>query len=487
MADDRHIPCRLHCRPVRSTASFDALSEVFARRPSATILGANPSVADAAGFSYWAAEPRETFELTAEQTDPFSILSEAMRKYRLTEEDACSTQTDVPPSAMFHGGWIGYFSYELGRHIERLPGKARDDLSLPLIRLCFYDRFLACDHRSGLFWIVAMELPDDREAPKDKLASLEERLRFAERTRLRELPHACMEDTDLADVRRNMTHRSYLEAVSRIKEYIRDGDVYQVNFSHRLELPFQGDPIRLFHWQSRHNPSGYAAYIDAGGFQIVSASPEMFVTVRDGSIRTKPIKGTRPRIDDSRPGASLLNAERFRELLASEKEQAELHMIIDLERNDVARICKPGTRRVVQPRTIEAYPTVYHAVATIAGDLREDLAFTDILKAMFPGGSITGAPKIRAMEIIDELEPTARGVYTGAIGFVGLDRTASLNIAIRTIIINRRRAFVQAGGGIVADSDPQAEWDESIVKARALLAGIRAVEMECVERDAAGR
>jgi len=280
-----------------------------------------------------------------------------------------------------------------------------------------------------------------------------------------------------------MPRRQYLEAVQRIKNHIRDGDVYQVNFSHRFELPFEGHPAELFHWQNHFNPSGYAAYVDAGRFQIVSASPEMFVTVRDGLIQTKPIKGTRPRLDSSHPEASRINAERFHDLLVSEKEQAELNMIIDLERNDVARICKPGTRRVIQPRTIEAYPTVYHGVATIGGELRDEIGLTEILKAMFPGGSITGAPKIRAMEIIDDLEPTARGVYTGAIGFVGLDGTVCLNIAIRTIIIAGGSAFAQSGGGIVADSDPQAEWEETIVKTRALVAGIRAVGTEYAQQN----
>ncbi len=487
VADDRHIPCKLHWRKVRSSASLDALSEVFASRPSASILGANPAVADGCGFSYWAAEPREVFEFATGQTNPFSKFSDILDKYQLTHGTPGSSETDVPPSGMFRGGWIGYFSYELGRHIERLPEKAHDDLSLPLIRLCFYDRFIAYDHRSGLFWIVVLELSEDPESPSGKLASLERHLRHSEQIRLHELPRPSIEDIDLADARRNLTQQAYLDAVGQIKQYIWDGDVYQVNFSHRVELPFRGNPIRLFQWQNRHNPGNYAAYIDAGGFQVVSASPEMFVTIHDGSIRTKPIKGTRPRIDDSRPAASLLNAEQFNELLVSEKEQAELNMIIDLERNDVAKICKPGTRRVIQSRAIEAYPTVYHAVATIGGELRDDVAFSDILKAMFPGGSITGAPKIRAMEIIDDLEPTARGIYTGSIGFVGLDRTACLNIAIRTIIINGSRAFVQAGGGIVADSDPQAEWEETIVKARALLAGIRAVEAKCVEQGASGR
>ena len=158
------------------------------------------------------------------------------------------------------------------------------------------------------------------------------------------------------------------------------------------------------------------------------------------------------------------------------KEQAELNMIIDLERNDVAKICEPGTRKVIQPRTIETYPTVFHAVATVAGRLRSEITFCDILKAMFPGGSITGAPKIRSMEIIDETEPTARGVYTGSIGYIGLDGSVCLNIAIRTIIIKNQMAYAQTGGGIVADSDPQAEWDETITKARALLAGIKATQ-----------
>ena len=183
-----------------------------------------------------------------------------------------------------------------------------------------------------------------------------------------------------------------------------------------------------------------------------------------------------------------INAKNFYELARSEKEQAELNMIIDLERNDLVRICEYGSRTVVQPRTIEAYPTVFHAVATVAGRLRDQVTFCDILKAMVPGGSITGAPKIRSMEIIDETEPTARGVYTGSIGFIGIDGSTCLNIAIRTIIIKGRKAFAQTGGGIVADSNPDAEWEETITKARALVAGIKSVVRDayCVQRRRAG-
>jgi para-aminobenzoate synthetase component 1 len=346
---------------------------------------------------------------------------------------------------------------------------------MPLIRLCFYDRLVAYDHNRGVFWLIALERPDDEESPEQKLAWLEQRLQESHGLELADMPEADMESVCLSRFGSNMSEADYIQAVQHIKRYIRDGEVYQVNFSQRFDCPFSGRPIDLFRWQNRYNPSPYAAYIDAGDHQIVSASPELFVDVHDRRIRTKPIKGTRPRLSGDDPHSRQINTRYADELLTSEKEQAELNMIVDLERNDLARICKPGTRQVVQPRTVETCPTVFHAVATIAGELAADVGFIDVLKAVFPGGSITGAPKIRAMKIIDELEPTGRGVYTGSIGFIGLDSTACLNIAIRTIIITAGKAFVQAGGGIVADSDPQAEWEESLTKARALLAGIEAV------------
>jgi para-aminobenzoate synthetase component 1 len=477
MAGKGSLACRVHYKRLHADTSLDALTEVVAAKQSPAILGGNPAKANEDGFSYWAAEPREVFEFTAEKGDPFSHLQRTLNKYTLN--GVCPSML---PAGMFCGGWIGYFAYELGRYIERLPGKAVDDLGMPLIRLGFYDRVIACDHRSDVFWIVAMEMPGDSETPQEKIASLQPWLEQSQKIEPTEASEASIEDIDLAGIRRNMTRERYLAAIRKIKRYIRDGDVYQVNFSHRFEQPFRDRPPELFHWQNRCNPSGYAAYLDAGGLQIVSASPEMFITIHDGLIRTKPIKGTRPRSGAGDPDARQLDAGRFNDLLTSAKEQAELNMIIDLERNDVARICRPGTRRVIQPRTIEACPTVYHAVATIGGELRDDVGFMDVLRAMFPGGSVTGAPKIRAMEIIDELEPTARGVYTGSIGFIGLDGTVCLNIAIRTAIITGGSAFVQTGGGIVADSDPQAEWDETITKARALLAGIEAVKTGCAVR-----
>jgi len=326
--------------------------------------------------------------------------------------------------------------------------------------------------------LIALEPPDDTEEPEEKLAALERLLAESQRTRMPQPATADLENIDLSQVRSNMDKNYYLRTVEKIKRYIYDGEVYQINFSQRFECDYDARAIELYHWQNCYNPSPCASYIDAGGFQIVSTSPEMFITIADGVIQTKPIKGTRPRLDETAEAAlqaKQINARNFNELLGSEKEQAELNMIIDLERNDVARICQPGTRSVVQPRTIETYPTVFHALATVAGQLREEITFCDVLKALFPGGSITGAPKIRSMEIIDETELTARGVYTGSIGFIGIDGSASLNIAIRTIIIKGQKAYAQAGGGIVADSDPEAEWAETIVKARALIAGINSV------------
>jgi len=469
--DATSLSCRLLGREIRAPVSLDAISETIARLESPSILGGNAAVEKTGRFSLWAAEPRDVFEFTADQQDPFDELEAVLGRYFQG-----ASPPPQWPTGLFQGGWIGHFSYELGRYIERLPQTAIDDLGIPLIRLCFYDRFIAYDHHKDVFWAAALEIPGDAEAPEEKIDQLERLLNAATDTPVSNPPSVNIGDVDLSAAQANMEPSEYIRSVERIKRYIRDGDVYQVNFSQRFDRPFTGRPIDLFHWQNRNNPSPYAAYIDAGDFQVVSTSPEMFITVRDGLIHTQPIKGTRPRLNTEDHDSQEANRRNREELWASEKERAELNMIVDLERNDIARICEPGTRHVVQPRAIEAFPTVFHAMATVGGTLRRGTRFTDILKAVFPGGSITGAPKIRAMEIIDELEPTARSIYTGSIGFVGLDGTVCLNIAIRTVIITAHRAFVQTGGGIVADSDPKAEWDETITKARALLAGIEAVQ-----------
>ena len=461
---------KLHCKTFKADISPEAVTSVFAGRPDPSILGGNNAECPAGRFSVWAAEPRHIFEFTDDGADPLGDLEKALASYTLDEPAAA-----MLPAGMFCGGWIGYFSYDLGRFIEKLPQTAAGDLDLPLIRLCFYDRVVCCDRTAKEWWLLALELPDDTQSPQ---AKLDELLELLNESRTQSPPLATsgdLQDVDTSRLTCNMTKEQYYESLARIHRYIYDGDVYQINFSQRFECTYDHSPVELYHWQNRFNPSPYAAYIDAGDYSIVSASPEMFLTVRNGTISTTPIKGTRRRVV-SHPQAAAINEANFADLVQSEKDQAELCMIIDLERNDLARICVPGTRFVSQPRTIETFPTVFHAVATVEGRLKDNCNFSDILRATFPGGSITGAPKIRSMEIIDELEPTRRSVYTGSIGYIGVDGSVCLNIAIRTVIIANGKAYAQTGGGIVADSDADAEWEETITKARALLAGIAAVQ-----------
>ncbi len=489
-AKDKTIACIPHLRKISKPINLPALNKVFAGLESPSILGGNDAKAGGDRYSYWAAGPKEIFEFKTGEKKPFEKLHKTLTKYKMdsrlrgNDKERLLRGNDKGnplcgkgnlPEGIFCGGWIGYFSYELSRYIEKLPQRAIDDIRMPLIRLCFYDRLIAYDHKEKTTYLTALQIADDPEEPNEKLAALENFLEQSQRLTVTPPCPANIENVDFSQIRCNMDRHYYFSTIEKIKRYIYDGDVYQINFSQRFESDYGAKAVELFGWQNCFNPSPYAAYIDAGSFQIVSASPEMFIAIKDGLISTKPIKGTRPRLNETDSHVKQINEKNFNELVRSEKEQAELNMIIDLERNDLVKICEYGTRKVVQPRTIESYPTVFHAVATIEGRLREDVTFCDCLKAMFPGGSITGAPKIRSMEIIDETEPTARGVYTGSIGFIGPDGSASLNIAIRTIIITKGKAYVQTGGGIVADSDPQAEWNETLVKARALLAGIKSV------------
>ena len=460
---------QLHAERIEADVSLAAVSEVVSAMKFPSILGGNNSECSANRFSVWASEPREVFQFDANDEDPFGKLKQILGKYRLDLESAGGF-----PKGIFTGGWIGYFSYDLDRYIEKVPKSAVDDLGMPLIRLCFYDRAICYDHVEKSWWIIALDIAGDDLKAGEKLAGLEDVLKRAGETEVCKPPAGDLQNVDVSVLGCNMNKGEYFAAIEKIQRHIYDGDVYQINFSQRFESVYRKRPVDLYHWQNTYNASPYAAYIDGGEFAVVSASPEMFLTVREGTISTKPIKGTRRRLT-SHPDAERINEANFRELVESAKDQAELYMIIDLERNDLARICVPGSRFVSQPRTIETYPTVFHAVATIEGELRVGCTFGEIMRATFPGGSITGTPKIRSMEIIDDLEPTQRGVYTGSIGYVGLDGSVCLNIAIRTVIIKGGRAYVQTGGGIVADSRCEAEWEETITKARALLAGIEAV------------
>lgn len=458
------------CKPcfsrVETDVSFDSLSEVIADQHLPAILGGNNSVK---GWSIFTAEPVEVFEFSLHECDPFEKLSRVLSKYQM--DTTCRGQ--VPPG-VFCGGWIGYFGYELGRFIEKLPGRAVDDVGFPVIRLSFYDKAVLHDHTRKQYWTVALDREGQTQSVQEKCVTLKDWIRQAENIVPATPVEADINQVSMDTLSCNMSRKQYMAAVAKIKQYIYDGETYQINFSQRYSSDFRGCAIDLFHWQNRFNPSPYSGYLTWDNRAVVSTSPEMFLNVGGNTITTQPIKGTRPR-NPALSDEADENKKHFHALVQSEKEQAELAMIVDLERNDLARICKPGTRHVVCNRKIETFPTVYHAVGIVEGKLSSQPGperIVNILKATFPGGSITGAPKIRSMEIIDALEPTARGMYTGSIGWIGVNFDLCLNIAIRTIIISDQKAYIQTGGGIVADSDLLAEWNETLTKARALLAGV---------------
>ena len=388
--------------------------------------------------------------VAVEYANPFEVLRREIGRFQVEEH----------PEIPFPCGAVGFLGYDLGAHVERLPCTTVDDIGFPDAYFGFYDRVVAYDHLDGKVWLAAAELPGLPGAAEDKLECLARKL------------HAPAPKVDggragTGRVDGNFTRDEYLAAVQRAKDYIAAGDIFQVNLSQRFQTRLDVPAHQLYRRLRAINPAPYAAYLGFGDCAIVSASPELFLRVRGRSVETRPIKGTRPR------GSSEAEDSHLREaLLHSEKDAAELTMIVDLERNDLGRVCSYGTVRVSEPRTLEAYPTVWHGVATVAGELHEGHDRVDLLKATFPGGSVTGAPKIRAMEIIDELEPTRRSAYTGAIGCLGFDGGMNLNIVIRTFLVNGRDAFFQVGGGIVADSELVAEYDETLDKARALIESV---------------
>jgi len=379
-------------------------------------------------------------------------------------------------------GWIGYVGYEVGRRVERLPGRARRDTPLPDLRLGFHDAVLVYDAACGtwtLWQLVFDSPPPGAGAGARALGAICARAGGCTGGGPMDIA-----STDAAvlptaqDARANFSPEAYRRAIARCIDYIAAGDIFQVNLSQRFTVSPAPSPLAIYDALRRRNPAWFAAYLgfDAGRQHcaVLSSSPELFLRLDGRSVITRPIKGTRRRVGreaDDRAAAA--------DLLASEKDNAELAMIIDLLRNDLGRVCRYGTVRVVEARCLETHPTVYHLVGTVRGELVPGAGPAELLRATFPGGSITGAPKIRAMEIIDELEPQARGVYTGCIGYVAVDGSCQWNIAIRTIVYHDCTAHIQAGGGIVADSQPDAEYDETLDKARAMLEAIAQAQEKC--------
>ena len=386
---------------------------------------------------------------------PFEVLRSQMAQHRLAPA----------PGVPFAGGAIGYLGYELGRHLETVPQPPPDDMDFAEMELLLCDLVVAIDNAEGRAWIVSSGLPET--GAHARRARARERLDHAEARLAGASPLADPPAPSSAPrIDSGFTREGYEAAVRRVIDYILAGDVFQANLSQRFrtELPEELSPFDLFHRLQRRNPAPFAAYLKLGDVVVASSSPERFLRLEGRHVETRPIKGTRPRGSTPAEDAALAA-----ELAASEKDRAENVMIVDLLRNDLSRVCTDESVAVPQLCAVERFATVMHLVSSVTGELRPGLDAIDLLAASFPGGSITGAPKIRAMEIIAELEPTRRGPYCGAIGHLGFDGALDTSIAIRAFALRGRRVTFQAGGGIVADSTPAAEYEETLAKARALV------------------
>jgi para-aminobenzoate synthetase component I len=443
----------------------------LSRRSGSLFLDSALRHAELGRYSYLAAEPFERFVVSSEESiDPFGELSSRLGRYQAMR---------VPELPPFQGGWAGLLSYDLNRRLERIAPPRFDEFTLPLVAFACYDVLLAIDHVAHRAWIISHGFPETDQARRRRRAA--ERLDAFERWLHEPVGEsaACSSHqkplcpSELAPqyavpgplgLSSNFSADGYRAAVRQAIEYIHAGDIFQVNLSQRLLFPAHGDPASLYVRLRNRNPATFATWFDLGDVQIASASPERFLSVREGRVEARPIKGTRRR--SHWPEADLFSGD---ELLESEKDRAENVMIVDLLRNDLARSCLADSVRVTKLCGLESYQFVQHLVSVVEGRLKPNCSPLAAIAAAFPGGSITGAPKVRAMEIIAELEPTARGPYCGSLGYVGFDGTADFSILIRTITAARGWWQFPVGGGIVAQSDPQREYEETWHKAEGLL------------------
>ncbi len=417
--------------------------------------------------------------LSVEEGNPWEILA---RRFNHT----IAPHTEL---SNFTGGAIGYLGYDMVRFIESLPNQTLNDASIPDAIFLFLDSFVEIDHHQNIVRLVVLARNDASDDSEDILLDAERRLGEMEQI-LSQSASAAEEtntdtgndDADESDVhipttrvseapRANLTQAEFERMVERTRDYIAEGDIFQANLSVRLDLPFHGDPCALYSRLRRVNPAPYMTYLEFPDMVIAGASPELLLKVKGRRIETRPIAGTRPR--GATPEETRENA---RELIEDEKERAEHLMLVDLERNDIGRVARFGSVAVPEFMVIEEYSHVIHIVSHVVGELAEGRTTFDAIKSLFPGGTITGAPKIRSMEIIEELEPTRRGIYTGSAGWIGYNGDAELNIVIRTILLHDGRAWMQAGAGIVADSVPKREYRESLRKAAAAVEAVQSLQ-----------
>jgi para-aminobenzoate synthetase component 1 len=429
-------------------------------------------------WSFLVVEPLAIIEAPADGDDPFAgarALVARLDGSAIDGPDRASEPTSDSDRPPFLGGLVGFLGYDFGGRLERLPHFVDDDLDVPPIRLGLYDRVVAWDRRTGRAWLAGRAFDGDASALDRRLGALRA---WLEETLLGPVPATAHADVAELTFRSSLERPAYVEAVAAVQDAIARGEIYQANLARRLEAAFASDPWPLYRRLRTGDPALFAAYLDlgpgtgGGPRALVSASPEPFLTVDvQGRVTADPIKGTRPRGRTREQDRSLA-----RELLASGKDRAENVMIVDVLRNDLGRVCRPGTVRVPRLCRLERTAAVQHLVSTVAGQLAAGADAFDLLAASFPGGSITGAPKLRAIEILESLEPVRRGPYTGTLVWLGADGAMGSSILIRTLVADGRRLSLHVGGGITWQSDAEAEWDETVAKARGPLEAIGAVE-----------
>ena len=461
---------------VAATRPID-VAEAFRGLPGLALLeSARPG--RNARWTYLTADPVAVLAEPAAGRDPFAVARRLLARLDGGHPARTAAAPDAPP---FLGGLVGYVAYELGDSIERLPPPPADDQGLPLLRLALHDWVIAWDRRTGGAWLAGRALDGDQRRLERRLAEVRGRLRRP----IQAGRGAAVADPDPAlDFTSSLDRRAYEAGVEAVRGWIARGDLYQANLTRRLTTSFDDDPWPLYRRLRTGDPSLFSAYLDLGEGApdhdsalgsaparpraILSASPEPFLAVSaSGVVSADPIKGTRPRGRTRDTDRALAC-----ELLASAKDRAENVMIVDVLRNDLGRVSVPGTVRVPRLCRLERTAAVQHLVSTITGRLAPGRDAFDLLRASFPGGSITGAPKIRAMELLRELEPTRRGPYTGALGWIGPDGAMATSILIRTFVADGMRLSLHVGGGITWQSDPAAEWDETVAKARGPLGAI---------------
>lgn len=383
---------------------------------------------------------------TTLEGNPFELMQEQMKRFPIAELEG------LPD---FQGGAIGYLSYDYARYIETLPDYAEDDAGIPEVYYQLYFEWFVFDHQSETLWLMALCAQDDEAGAEARLSEWQTRWEEEAPGRSKGILQHRNSGMDVS-----MNEEEFIQAVEKIQQYISQGDVFQVNLSVRQSKPIGVEALEVYRQLRRLNPSPYMGYLHTPEFQLVSGSPELLAKIKGKEVSTRPIAGTRSRGKTNEEDLRLAN-----ELIQNEKERAEHVMLVDLERNDLGRVCKYGSVEVNEFMAIEKYSHVMHIVSNVRGELAEGESWFDVVNAVFPGGTITGAPKVRTMEIIEELEPVRRGPYTGSLGWIGFNGNMELNIIIRTMLVKDGLAHVQAGAGIVIDSIPVNEYKESLKKA----------------------